>query len=84
MLSDIMMPGISGIELAEEIARRRPELPVVLMTGYSDKLEAGAAVSRPVLTKPFATKDLAAALAVSRPGLPDLTNVVRLDQTTRS
>lgn len=84
VISDIMMPGMSGIELAEEIARRWPELPVVLMTGYSDKLEAGAAVSHPVVTKPFTTKELAAALAAPRPGLPDLTNVVRLDQSTRS
>lgn len=84
VISDIMMPGMSGIELAEEIARRRPELPVILMTGYSDKLEAGAAVSRPVVTKPFATRELAAALAVSRTGMPDLTNVVLLDQSTRS
>ncbi|MGV1754716.1 response regulator [Agrobacterium sp. CG674] len=84
VISDIMMPGMSGIELAEEIARRKPELPVVLMTGYSDKLEAGAAVSWPVLTKPFAIKELAAGLLKARLSVPDLTNVVRLDQSTRS
>ncbi|SFB64692.1 Signal transduction histidine kinase [Rhizobium sp. NFR07] len=84
VISDIMMPGMSGIELAEEIFRRRPELPVVLMTGYSDKLEAGVVISRPVVAKPFATKELAAAFAVSRSGVPDLTNVVLLDQSTRS
>ncbi len=39
IVSDIMMPGMSGIELAEEIRRRNASLPVVLMTGYSD--EAG-------------------------------------------
>lgn len=84
VISDIMMPGMSGIELAEEIARRKPELPVVLMTGYSDKLEAGAAVSWPVLTKPFAIKELAAGLLKARLSVPDLTNVVRLDQSTGS
>ncbi|MBW9091659.1 response regulator [Rhizobium wenxiniae] len=84
VLSDVMMPGLSGIELAEEIARRRPELPVVLMTGYSDKLEAGAVVARPVITKPFTAKELAAAFAVARTAVPDLTNVVLFDQSTRS
>jgi len=82
IISDIMMPGMSGIELAEEIARQKPGLPVVLMTGYSDKLEAGAAVSWPVLAKPFALKDLAASLISARSSVPDLTNVVRLDQPT--
>jgi signal transduction histidine kinase/CheY-like chemotaxis protein len=84
VVSDIMMPGMSGIELAEEIARRRPELPVVLMTGYSDKLESGAVVSRQVIMKPFATEDLAAALVASRSGMPDRTNVIRLDQSTKA
>lgn len=84
VISDIMMPGMSGIELAEDIARIRPGLPVVLMTGYSDKLEAGAAVSRPVIMKPFGTKDLAAALLAAKPEAPDLTNVVHLGQLPRS
>jgi signal transduction histidine kinase/CheY-like chemotaxis protein len=84
VISDIMMPGMSGIELAEEIARVRRGLPVVLMTGYSDKLEAGVAVSRPVIMKPFATKDVAAALFAATSEAPDLTNVVRLGHLPRS
>jgi DNA-binding LytR/AlgR family response regulator len=37
VFSDIVMPGgMSGIELARELRRRRPDLPVLLATGYSD------------------------------------------------
>ncbi|WP_430256952.1 response regulator [Neorhizobium sp. DAR64872/K0K18] len=79
VVSDIMMPGISGIELGEELSRSRPGLPVVLMTGYSDKLEAGRTISRPVLTKPFKADELLDALATAKSSAPDLTNVVRLE-----
>lgn len=79
VVSDIMMPGISGIELGEELSRSHPGLPVVLMTGYSDKLEAGRTISRPVLTKPFKADELLDALATAKSSAPDLTNVVRLE-----
>jgi signal transduction histidine kinase/CheY-like chemotaxis protein len=62
VVSDIMMPEVSGIELADHLSRSHPALPVILMTGYSDKLEAGRTISRPVLTKPFKADDLLDAL----------------------
>ncbi|WP_244473919.1 response regulator [Rhizobium sp. Leaf321] len=84
VVSDIMMPEVSGIELAEHLARSHPDLPVVLMTGYSDKLEAGGTISRPVLTKPFKLDDLLDALATAKSSVPDLTNVVRLDVSAKT
>lgn len=84
VISDIMMPGMSGIELAAELARTRPALCVMLMTGYSDKLEAGASIAWPVLSKPFTRSDLIASLAAAKSSTPDLTNVVRLDHATKS
>ena len=42
VLSDIMMPGgVSGVQLAREIRRRYPDLPIVLTTGY---VEAAAGI----------------------------------------
>jgi two-component system, NtrC family, response regulator HydG len=56
VLSDIKMPGVSGVKLYGSIKARQPDLPVVLMTAYStdalvqEGLEAGAIA---VLTKPL-------------------------------
>lgn len=84
IVSDIMMPEMSGIELAETIGRQNPRLPVVLMTGYSDKLESGAEITRPVVAKPFRIEDLAAALATERSKISRLANVVRLDTSSKA
>ena len=84
IVSDIMMPGMSGIELAETIERSNPRLPVVLMTGYSDKLESGVEIARPVVAKPFRIEDLAAALAAERSKIAQLANVVRLETSSKS
>ncbi len=84
IVSDVMMPGMSGIELAETLAKSRPDLSIVLMTGYSDRLEAGARLPWPVLMKPFAQKDLLDALAMSVSSKPDYRNVVPLGNAGRS
>jgi CheY-like chemotaxis protein len=58
VLSDIVMPGsMNGLDLARELRRRAPDLPVVLMTGYSDA-SAEAADEFPLFRKPFAMSDL--------------------------
>jgi CheY-like chemotaxis protein/anti-sigma regulatory factor (Ser/Thr protein kinase) len=56
LLSDIVMPMQSGIELANQVREARPELPIVLMTGYSDELANG--VDYPVIAKPFTPTQL--------------------------
>ncbi len=62
VFSDIIMPGgMNGIELAREIRKRRPDLPVLLTTGYS-----GGATSTeefPLLRKPYQIEDLDRAIA---------------------
>jgi PAS domain S-box-containing protein len=65
VLSDIMMPGgVSGLQLAREIRRRRPATPVILTTGY---VEAAADMEDgefDLLTKPFSAEALADALGI--------------------
>jgi signal transduction histidine kinase/CheY-like chemotaxis protein len=59
VLSDMIMPGkMNGLELAQEIVRREPHLPVVLMTGYSEAAAAAAAEGFPLLVKPYTMEAL--------------------------
>jgi signal transduction histidine kinase/ActR/RegA family two-component response regulator len=63
VFSDIMMPGgMSGVELAREIKKRRPELPVLLATGYQEAAAGAAKDGIGVLLKPYTMEDLATAL----------------------
>lgn len=57
VISDIVMPGESGIELRRTILDRWPELPVILISGYSAEGPAEFAARTPNTTfvqKPFA------------------------------
>lgn len=59
VLSDIVMPGgMTGLEMAREIERRHPGIPVVLMTGYSHALAEGDDNPFPLLRKPFTAEEL--------------------------
>ncbi len=67
IFSDIMMPGgMSGIELAREIKRRRSDIPVLLTSGYAEAAVRDAEVMDiQVLPKPYHIDELAAALAAA-------------------
>ncbi|WGS55166.1 ATP-binding protein (plasmid) [Paraburkholderia sp. D15] len=59
VLSDIQMPGrLNGIDLAERLRAQYPTLRMALMTGYADELERAQRVGVPILSKPFAIRDL--------------------------
>jgi signal transduction histidine kinase len=62
VLTDIVMPGgLSGIEVLRYVRDRHPQLPVVLMTGYSNELRKVSS-DEVVLLKPFSPHELADAL----------------------
>ena len=62
LISDFAMPGMSGLELAQEALTLRPNLQVLLVTGYANVAESEAGgLAR--LAKPFRQADLAAAVA---------------------
>jgi PAS domain S-box-containing protein len=52
MMTDHLMPGMTGIELAAASREVRPQLPVLLATGYAD-LPEGASTDVPRLAKPY-------------------------------
>jgi DNA-binding LytR/AlgR family response regulator len=56
------MPDRSGLDLARIVAERRPGLPVVLATGYSEDIVKGAAAELEILSKPYGAESVSAAL----------------------
>jgi two-component system response regulator GlrR len=77
VLSDVQLPGRDGLALFDEIRRRHPALPVILLTAHGTIPDAVQATSRGVytyLTKPYDGKQLldtiAQALALSAPADP--------------
>jgi two-component system cell cycle sensor histidine kinase/response regulator CckA len=60
VLSDVIMPGMGGRELARALASSRPTLPILFMSGYNDDGElATGGEDRGVLAKPFTSETLA-------------------------
>jgi DNA-binding NtrC family response regulator len=60
LLTDVLMPGMSGVELARLAHEMQPRLRVVFMSGYADdpsaaRMKSGAAI----FTKPFGADELA-------------------------
>lgn len=56
LLSDIRMPGMSGVELFQHVKKTRPDLPVILMTAFALENQIAEAIASgvfTVLTKPF-------------------------------
>ena len=62
VVSDIVMPGRDGVAFAAEVTRRFPDVPVVLVSGYSASADEARAQGLTVLQKPYPLDDLAALL----------------------
>ncbi|SEK00967.1 Response regulator receiver domain-containing protein [Sphingomonas sp. OV641] len=62
VFSDVVMPGMGGIELAKRLARDLPAMPVVLASGYSHVLAQEGAEGLELLRKPYSASQLSAAL----------------------
>ncbi len=65
VITDYLMPRLLGVDLAREIRAVRPDLPVMLLTGFIENLSAeaiGAACVRRVLKKPVTLRELAVAV----------------------
>ena len=65
LVTDHLMPGMSGAELARQVRSRSPDLPVLIVSGYAQV--DGIAPDLPRLTKPFRNAELAQSLAALMP-----------------
>ena len=72
VITDQAMPHMTGTQLAEAIRAERPNLAIILATGYAE-LPPGTDARLPKLAKPFRQEDLSRAIA----------EVVRTKQATR-
>lgn len=52
VITDMAMPQMNGAQLAQAIRAQKPDLPIILATGYADRLE-GFVTELPRLSKPF-------------------------------
>jgi len=65
LVADVVMPGIPGPLLAARLLERRPDLPVLFMSGFTERAdtsEIGVLSSQPLLAKPFTPAGLLAAV----------------------
>ena len=66
VFSDVIMPGMGGLELGRHIRNRWPNLSVVLTSGYSQVLADDAHHGFPVLHKPYSVGELGRTLRAAR------------------
>ena len=60
------MPEMTGSQLARAVRAVRDDIPIVLMSGYTDETGDDVASELPVLAKPFTRQDLARALQATK------------------
>ncbi|RUT29433.1 response regulator [Arsenicitalea aurantiaca] len=73
VLSDIKMPVMDGIALAQHLGRSRPGLTIMLMTGFADQRERASGLEKlvyDVIPKPFSLAELVAKVGDALAGRP--------------
>ncbi|WP_350298015.1 ATP-binding protein [Pseudomonas putida] len=58
VFSDVVMPGMGGLALARELRRQRPQLPVILTSGYSEAIAEGGHQGFTFLAKPYSAEQV--------------------------
>ncbi|NIR79602.1 MAG: response regulator [Gemmatimonadetes bacterium] len=64
VLTDVVMPGLTGVEMARVLKRRRPDVKFLFTSGYTSKELGGSpqAPPEPFLPKPFSMEELSRSL----------------------
>ncbi len=65
LLTDLVMPGMHGLELVSRFLERQPQTPVVCMTGLAGQPGPGEARPFPVVAKPFSSDTLMRAVSAA-------------------
>ncbi|KTC12740.1 diguanylate cyclase [Pseudomonas marginalis ICMP 9505] len=65
VFSDVVMPGMTGVAMTKLLRQRRPDLPVVITSGYSEELADSGYEGFEFLAKPYSAEQVACALAKS-------------------
>jgi PAS domain S-box-containing protein len=65
LFSDVVMPGMSGVELARLARKRDPGLPVLLASGYSEEIVGAAGADFEIVRKPYDLHGIEAALGAA-------------------
>jgi hypothetical protein len=61
LLTDIVMPGLTGVELADRLERERPDMRILFMTGYAEEVVVNEGIlgkHRECIGKPFTRKQI--------------------------
>lgn len=61
VITDLTMPGLTGLELSERLKKARPDIPIILFTGYSDQISKDAAMEAGIneyCMKPISMREL--------------------------
>jgi CheY-like chemotaxis protein len=61
LLTDILMPGMSGVELADRLERERPDVRILFMTGYAEEVVVNEGIlgkHRECIGKPFTQEQI--------------------------
>ncbi len=58
VFSDIVMPGMSGLDLARRLRRKLPQLPLILTSGYSEAIVEGGLEGCTFVSKPYSAQQI--------------------------
>lgn len=63
LISDVSLPGMSGVELAKKVHLAQPDVRIILSSGYGESVAAHLRFHVTVLSKPYSLNQLSQALA---------------------
>ena len=78
VVTDVVMAGMDGIDLAQAIRKKQPNMPIVLVTGYS-KVPPSVGEEFVLVRKPYQLDDLNRAISTAMAAASKPANLVHLD-----